>query len=70
MRERDLKALEFDPGNKQAVFFLAHAREELRDYRGAASSYARFLKLAGRDPAQAKLAAYARKRLRALSGSK
>jgi tetratricopeptide (TPR) repeat protein len=65
-----LKALEFEPGNKQAVFFLAHAREELRDYRGAASSYARFIKVAAREPAQANLVAYARKRLRALSGSK
>lgn len=65
-----LKALEFDPVNRQAVFFLAHAREELRDYRGAASSYARFIKLASREPTQAELVAYARKRLRELSKGK
>ena len=62
------KALRYDPGNKRAWFFLAHCREEMHDYRGAASSYRRFLDLARGDPAQDDLTPYARKRLKELSG--
>ncbi len=61
-------ALQYDPGNSQAVFFLAHAREELRDFKGAATAYRRYLALAhGNGPDEARLAAFARKRLAVLS---
>ena len=64
------KALQFDPGNRRAVFFLAHSQDELRNFRAAAGSYKRFLRLAGRDPSHADLVPYARKRLRELTAGK
>ena len=65
-----LKALRYDPGNKRAVFFLAHSQDEMRNFRGAAASYRRFLGLAGADPAQGDIVPYARRRLRELSAGK
>lgn len=65
-----VKALQYDPGNKRAVFFLARSQEETRNFRGAAATYARFLALARRDTAQSDLVPYARKRLRELSPRK
>jgi tetratricopeptide (TPR) repeat protein len=65
-----LKALQYDPGNKRSVFFLAHSQDELRNFRGAAASYSRFLKLAGGEAAYADLVPYARKRLRELAAGK
>jgi tetratricopeptide (TPR) repeat protein len=65
-----MKALQYDPGNARAVFFLAHSQEETRNFPGAASSYRRFLNLAAGDTAQATLVAYARKRLRELTSGK
>jgi tetratricopeptide (TPR) repeat protein len=64
------KALQFDPGNSRAVFFLAHSQDELRNFLGAAESYRRFLRLAGRDASDADLVRYARKRLRQLGAGK
>ncbi|HTY57476.1 MAG TPA: tetratricopeptide repeat protein [Bacteroidota bacterium] len=66
-RQSYLKAIEFDPGNVRAFFFLAYSQDEVRDFKGAASSYARFLKKGGGDPEQSDLVPYARKRLRELS---
>jgi tetratricopeptide (TPR) repeat protein len=65
-----LKTLQYDPGNKRAVFFLAHSQEELRNFPGAAVSYRRFLSLAGRDSTQSDLVPYARKRLRELPAAR
>jgi tetratricopeptide (TPR) repeat protein len=64
-------ALRYDPGNSQAVFFLAHAREELKDSKGAAEAYRRFLALPhGNDPERVHLVSFARKRLTVLSPRK
>jgi tetratricopeptide (TPR) repeat protein len=65
-----LKALQYDPGNTRDIFFLAHSQEELRDFRGAAASYGRFLKRAGGEAAYGDIIPYARKRLRELSTGK
>jgi len=65
-----VKGLQYDPGNLRDVFFLAHSQEETRNFRGAAASYRRFLKLAGTDAAHGDLVPYARKRLRELSVGK
>jgi tetratricopeptide (TPR) repeat protein len=65
-----VKGLQYDPGNTRDVFFLAHSQEEMRNFRGAAASYRRFLKLAGGDAAHGDLVPYARKRLRELSAGK
>jgi tetratricopeptide (TPR) repeat protein len=64
------KALQYDPGNTRDIFFLAHSREELGDFRGAAASYRRFLKRAGAGAAYGDIVPYARKRLRQLSAGK
>lgn len=64
------KALQYDPGNRRAVFFLAHSQDELRNFQGAAASYRRFLKVAEGDPVNADIVPYARKRLRELAAGK
>jgi tetratricopeptide (TPR) repeat protein len=65
-----LKALQYDPGNARDIFFLAHSQEELHDFRGAASSYSRFLTHAGSDAAYGDILPYARKRLSQLRAGK
>ena len=65
-----LKALQYDPGNKRAVFFLARSQEETGNFQGAEASYRRFLQIAVGDPAQSDIVPYARKRLRELSAGK
>jgi tetratricopeptide (TPR) repeat protein len=60
-------SLQYDPGNKRAVFFLAHSKEEIKDFAGAAAFYGRFLKLASGDTTASDLVPYARKRFRALT---
>jgi tetratricopeptide (TPR) repeat protein len=65
-----VKGLQFDPGNLRDVFFLARSQDETRNFRGAAASFRRFLKLAGGDPAHGDIVPYARKRLRELTAGK
>ncbi|HUI11397.1 MAG TPA: tetratricopeptide repeat protein [Bacteroidota bacterium] len=64
------KALRYDPGNTRDLFFLAHAREEIRKFGPAADAYRQFLKRAGGEPSMKDLAAFARKRLRELHAGK
>ncbi len=60
-------ALQYDPGNKRVVFFLARSNDESKDFKGAAASYGRFLKLAANDTTASDLVRYARKRYRTLT---
>ena len=64
--ESYMKSLRYDPGNARALFFLAHAREELRKLGPAAEAYRQFLRKAAGDRSMRDLVKYARKRLREL----
>ena len=61
-----VKSLRYDPANARALFFLAHAREELRKLGPAAAAYRQFVKQAAGDRSMGEMVKYARKRLREL----
>ena len=64
------KSLGYDPANVRALFFLAHARDELRKYRLAAETYRQFLKKASGEQSMEDIVGYARKRVRELPAGK
>jgi tetratricopeptide (TPR) repeat protein len=65
-RDAYRKALQFDPSDTDAYFYVAVACDRLRDSRSALAAYKLFLKTAGEDPARKEDVERAKKRVRVL----
>ena len=59
-------AVQFDPENSEAVFFLALSNERLSNYASAVQGYRRYLRLTGQNSGQKKRRDTARERIRTL----
>ncbi|OGG56040.1 MAG: hypothetical protein A3F84_16095 [Candidatus Handelsmanbacteria bacterium RIFCSPLOWO2_12_FULL_64_10] len=64
------KALQFDPSNVEAQFYLALADEQLKNFKTAIEGYKRFLRLASGDVDQREKVELARKRIQQLMEKK
>jgi len=68
-RDAYRKALQFDPSDAEAQFYVAVVYDKLRDFRSALEGYKRFLTIAAADPSQRERIETAKKRIQAMRKS-